>query len=84
MAVGDVVSAHSSVSASGYLDIQPSAGAEWVIHNLYYGGSVEVYRTDGTNQILIDSDSGPGCRMGTVFHVTNTHYLSLKNTGASA
>lgn len=29
-------------------------GAEWLIKNLYYGGAVEIYRTDGTNRSRID------------------------------
>lgn len=84
MAVGDVVAAHSSVAASGYLDIQPGSGVEWVIHNLYYGAAMELYRTDGTNDVKIDSDSTAGCRMGAVFHVTNSYYLRLKNVSASS
>jgi len=82
MAVGDVVTGHSSVAASASLTIQPGTGIEWVIHNLYYGAAMELYRTDGANTIKIDSDTSLGCRMGTVFHLTNSIYLTLKNVSA--
>lgn len=85
MAVGDVVSVvPTSVSAAASLTIQPSSTAEWVIHNLYYGAAVEVYYTDGTNSIKIDSDASLGGRFGAVFHVTATKYLALKNVSAGA
>ena len=39
MAVGDVVSSGlSSIASGAYLDLRPSAGVEWVLHNIYYGG----------------------------------------------
>jgi len=84
MAIGDVVTAHSSVNAAASLTIQPGAGAEWVIHNLYYGAEMELYRTDGVNAVKIDSDSSLGCRLGAVFHLTNSIYLQLKNVSAGA
>lgn len=87
MAVGDVVTGISSVAATtGTLNIQPTAGVEWVIHNIYYGAgtTIEFYKTDGTNAIKFDSDTSAGARLGAVFHVTNTQWIQIKNTSAGA
>jgi hypothetical protein len=85
MAVGDVVTGLSSVAASGTLDIKPASGVEWVIHNIYYNqGTVEFYKTDGTNLLKFDSDSTFGGRLGVVFHCTNSQWIQIKNTAASA
>lgn len=84
MAVGDVKSGISQVNAAEYLTIQPGAGEEWVIHNLYYADQVEMYFTDGANDILFDSDSSAGARLGACFHVNNGRYLKVKNTSSSA
>lgn len=84
-AVGDVCAGQVILGESGlYTDIRPPSGVEWVIHNIYYSAAVEIYRTDGTNEIKIDSDSAAGCRMGTAFHVTNSYYLRLKNVSLGA
>jgi len=84
MAAGDVVSGHASVNNGAYLDIQPGAGAEWIIHNLFYGGAAEIYRTNGSNDVKIDSDTALGCMMGRCFHVTNSIYLRIKNVSGGA
>jgi len=83
MAVGDVVSNLQSVSASAYLTIQPSAGVEWVIHNIYHESDIEVYFTNGTNEVKVDSESGNGDLQG-VWHVTNSYYLKVKNADTAA
>jgi len=83
MAVGDVVSNLQSVSASAYLTIQPSAGVEWVIHNIYHESDIEVYFTNGTNEVKVDSESGNGDLQG-VWHVTNSYYLKVKNVDTAA
>jgi hypothetical protein len=86
MAVGDVKSGIASVAPNGVLDIQPgSASEEWVIHNIYYNqGSVEFYKTDGTNLLKFDGDSSQGARLGAVFHVTNAQWIQVKNTSGTA
>jgi hypothetical protein len=86
MAVGDVFDVViTSVANNGFLDIRPSAGIEAVIHNVYVGGTWELYKSDGTNSILVDSgviNAGP---VSAALHVTNTRYLRVKNvSGASA
>lgn len=85
MAVGDVVTGLSSVAASGVLDIRPAAGVEWVIHNVYYSqGTVEFYKTDGTNLLRFDTDTSQGARLGAVFHCTNAQWIQVKNTAGTA
>lgn len=84
MAVGDVKSGLQSVNAGGYLDIQPASGEEWVIHNIYHEGDVELHFSDGTNSLAFDSDAGAGVYAKYAFHVTNGRYLRVKNTAASA
>lgn len=80
----EAVTAHSSIADTAYLTVQPTSGTEWIIHNIYLpaGSSVELYRTDGSNDIKIDSgtDSWTGC----VFHVTNGIYFKVKNVSGGA
>jgi len=84
VAVGDVKNALVSVNPGAYLDIRPPAGEEWVIHNITYGGAVELYFTDGTNYIKVDSSTGPGGWLGFAFHVTNTLWYAVKNVDTAA
>lgn len=55
MSVGDIFATHGSVTNGGYMTIQPSGTTEWGIQNIYipYGVECELYRTDGTNEILL-------------------------------
>lgn len=78
MAVGDIISNIASVAANAYIDIQPGAGAEWVIHNVLWDGACELYFYDGTNLLKVDADTSYGGRLGTVFHCTNTKYYRIK------
>lgn len=84
MAVGDAVTAVTSVASGAYLTIQPGSGVEWVIHNLSVplGTSAELYKYDGSNEILIDSNLSGGWS-GEFFHLTNSIYYRVKNTSVS-
>ena len=84
MAVGDVKSGLQSISANGYLDIQPSSGEEWVIHNIYHESDVQLEFYDGANSLVFDTDAGAGVYAKYAFHVTNTRRIRVKNTAASA
>lgn len=79
MAVGDVQTAISSVANNAFLDIKPASGSEWVIHNILYGASMELYKTDGTNSIKVDSDTSAGGRIGVYLHCTNLVWYQIKN-----
>lgn len=85
MALGDVQTAISSVANNAVLDIKPASGSEWVVHNILYGASMELYKTDGTNSIKVDSDTTAGGRIGIYLHCTNTVWYQIKNvSGANA
>ncbi|MFD0825864.1 hypothetical protein ACT8ZR_09315 [Neobacillus sp. M.A.Huq-85] len=84
MAALDVKSGLQSIAAGSVLDIRPGTGEEWVINNLYYGGSVEINRTDGTNVLKFDSDLNFGGRIGTIYRCTNSQWLQIKNTGTTS
>ncbi len=84
MAQGDIRSDLQNIVASGMLTIQPPAGEEWIIHNLYYTGQVQIRLVKGGNYLMFDSDTSSGARLGMVFHLTNGQYMQILNTGASA
>lgn len=80
MAKGDVATDQQLIANGARLTIQPAAGVEWAIHNVYYGGAVAIHRTDGVNDLTYDTDTGASARLGYVWHVTNAIYLELENT----
>lgn len=80
MARGDVYAVPpTNVSDQAFIAFQPIAPAEIVLHNIYVpnGAGVELYWSDGTNDILIDS--GTESYNDWKFHCTNTVYVRLKN-----
>ena len=83
MAVGDVFSGLSSIAAAGYLDIQPAAGVEVVIHNIYHDGDIQLEFYDGTNSLIFDTFVGGGVYARYAFHVTNTWRIRVKNTAST-
>lgn len=83
MAVGDAAIYWGSVANDASLSVQPSSGVENVIHNFTYAGKVEIYRTDGTNSVLILRDDVAGAILGLALHVTNSNYITVKNKSGS-
>ena len=84
-AIGDMFTDISAdVANNDYCDIQPGAGHEAVIHNIYYEDDIEVYRYDGANEILIESFTGNGVYSWLDFHVNNTDRIRVKNVGGEA
>ena len=84
MTTGDVVAIISSVNTATTKTIQPEAGVEWIIHNIYHGAEAELYVVEGANELLFDSAETKGSWSAYFFHLTNTHYLKVKNTNAGA
>ncbi len=84
MAVGDTTTDQQSIANGARLTIQPAAGVEWVIHNLYYGGACSIHRVISGADLTFDTDAGSGARLAYVWHVTNTIYLELENTSGGA
>ena len=78
------VNGNSSVANDAYLTIQPGAGVEWVIHNLFLGdtGNIETY--DGSNAIVFETGAA-GWVGNLELHCTNTDYIRIQNkSGDSA
>ncbi|WP_026694075.1 hypothetical protein [Peribacillus kribbensis] len=88
MAQGDLITNVTSVAAGAFLDIIPGSGAEWIISNINYGNTtIEIYQSDGTNNILCDQQVGTstgGAAWGLSLKCTPTRYYRIKNTSASA
>ena len=87
MAAGDVFQeGPTSIADAAFLDIQPAASVEWVIHNVYVpkDKAVEFYVFDGTNSILFDSAVSGGTRFSHNWHVTNGIYRRIKNISGGA
>ena len=82
-AVLDTFTDIESIADDAYLDIQPAASHEAVIHNIYYENDVELYRYDGSNSILFHSETGSGVLAMYAFHVTNTDRIRVKNVAGS-
>lgn len=81
---GDVMSKIQNIANNNTLDIKPSGESEeWVIHNLLYGGAMELYKTDGTISIKVDSDTTAGGRIGVYLHCTNLVWYQLKNVSGA-
>lgn len=85
MAAGDTVVAFASVANDASQTIQPGAGIEWLISNLYFGQAAEVYRTNGSNPILVYTATA-NTYLNINSRLTNGQYLTVKNKsgGASA
>jgi len=82
---GEVFSAYEAALANnGTLDAQPASGGEAVIHNIWYGGAVEIYRNDGSNTVKINEDSSSGIMEWLAYHVTNAEYITIKNVSGGA
>jgi hypothetical protein len=80
MAAGDVANFGPTSTANGsFLDLQPSAGVEVVIHNIGYAGAMELYYYDGANSVKMDEDATAGSRMAVFLHCTNSKYYRIKN-----
>lgn len=82
--MGDVKAGIISVEVNGYVDIRPPEGEEWVIHNIYHSGRIELYFTDGTNLIKFDEAPGPGGYLNFNFHVTYYYWIRVRNTDTTS
>jgi len=88
MAVGDVKSGISSVAGSGSLAIQPNGTEEWVVHNIYHQKDIGLYlsgsASGASGSFWFDNDAGGGIYARFSFHVNNSFYLSIMNSGSTA
>ena len=81
---GETVESLESVNNDAFLTIQPPVGEEWEIFNIQHGGAAELYKYDGTNEVLIDTDSSGGAWASFKFFATNGNYMRVKNTSGAA
>jgi len=84
MPVGDVKALMSLITTGAFLTIQTAGSEGWTIHNIYHEADVEVYFSDGTNDIKIDSDPMGGYWGWLEIEVNNSFFLKVKNTNASS
>lgn len=85
MAQGDAkIGDLTSIAAAASMTIQPASGETWLLKGIAYGGQCEMYLTDGTNSVLIDSDGAGGQMNNLNILISNTQYITVKNVGASA
>ena len=80
MAVGDAVTALSSIATTAYLDLQPTGTTEWIITNIYHEGDVSIEWYSSTGSIIFDSATGAGAWCKYAFHCTNARRIRVKNT----
>jgi len=84
MAKGDVVASVTTIVTGASKSIRPSAGIEWVIHNIYHEAEVELRVVEGSNKLLFAASGTKGSWSAYFFHISNTHYLEVKNTNAAS
>lgn len=85
MPAGDIYQVGpTSVAAAGFFALRPAASTAVIVHNIYYGGAVELYYYDGTNSILFDADQTAGGRVNVRHHCSNGVYVRVKNVGSGA
>ena len=86
MAAGDVKDAYGNgIAQNAFHSIRPGAGEEWVLTNIFYSGSVEMYFRDESvpDEILFMSDTSVGATLGLNIHMTNNFYVRVKAIGAA-
>jgi len=84
-AKGDVFSDNDSIANGAFQDARPAAGGEATVHLIWYGGAVEIYTDNGTNETLIHTPTAAaGYMEWCSFHVTNSEYIAIKNISGGA
>jgi len=88
MASGDAVIGIESISDNSAITIKPSAGVEWIIHNLFIPDNaaedgVDVAIVSGTGSIVVITALSSLFQHN--FHVTNSQWITMTNkTGSTA
>ncbi len=83
MAAGDLFQVGpTSLDTGVRLSVQPAAGVEWVIHNVYTpsGITIDFEYFDGTDNIVFDSDVADGSRFVCDF-CGNTRFVDSAEAG---
>lgn len=88
MASGDAVIGMESISDDAAITIKPSAGIEWIIHNLFIPDNaaedgVDVAIVSATGSIVVITALSSLFQHN--FHVTNSQWITMTNkTGSTA
>jgi len=83
LAAGDTVAGKNATAGSGTYTIQPSAGVEVVVHNIYVSGACNLIVTDGTINITLRALVSGEWLSNLAIHITNTEYLKITDTSTS-
>lgn len=84
MAVGDLVGKVQSIGTASFLEIKPSSGEEWIIHNVYSEGEATIKAVEGATEVEVDNIGAAGNWLGYWFHISSTHYYKVYNDGTAA
>jgi len=84
MSKGDVVSGLESVDPGAFLTLRPTSGREWVINNIFFNSSSELYWSDGELDLLCDCYLGFGRWSWEVVHLRHSFFLKIKNVSDSS
>lgn len=85
MAVGEKVKGMQIIPANGTYAVKPEVGQEWTLHNICSNNTVELMITDGTiNLPFTDVNGSLGLGGGFRTHLTNSHWLVIRNLQTSA
>ncbi len=86
MAAGDLFQVGpTSLDTGDRLSVQPAAGVEWVIHNVYTpsGITIDFEYFDGTDNIVFDAEAVDATRFMVNWHASSGTYVRLRNVSTS-
>ncbi len=85
MSFGNFVQGHNVVANGNSLAIKPAGDEKWMIQGVYFGtngvaGDVKVIRTDGSNEIEVESsDADATGYLGMRWIASATYWWLIKN-----
>lgn len=82
MAKGDAVGDVQSIADGAFLDILPTGGAEWVLHNIIHEDTVELWVTDNAAtpvSVVALTDPGRNVLGNLQLHAKADYYYRIKN-----
>jgi len=88
MASGDAIGGMESISDNSALTIKPSAGIEWIVHNLFVPDNaaedgVDIAIVTATGSIVVITALSSIFQHN--FHLTNSQWITMTNkTGSTA
>lgn len=76
----------AAVAVNGYYNMQPSAGIDFIVHNVITSGAATLERYDSVNDIaiIVAASTMAMAWMALQLHCSNTVYYRVKNTGGSS